>query len=140
MGMRGPRKETGNVILIAGAVEAPGYMSKEARIVWDGIAPGLLVSGLLAQVDVPLLAGYCDLVCIYRKAEKVCRDRLRNDHDQVCPEFSVMKGSLQMIRQIGLEFGFSPTARIGLVSTVGDKRSADLKEFLGLDRGDKGVG
>ena len=115
------------------APKCPAWLHKDAKKEWKRIAPQLERLGLLSELDMTALAGYCQSYARYKEAEEFItqhgttyeiheRSRdgtLRQDEKgepvlrcmQQWPQVSIANKALIQIRAFCAEFGFTPSAR-----------------------------
>lgn len=95
---------------------APEFLSSDARVVWDDIAPKLRDSLLLTVIDVLPLAALCESVAEYRRATKNCKDSPLRESEKagglVLSQWKIVQSmSLKQIMMIAREFGMTPASR-----------------------------
>lgn len=96
--------------------EPPHWLTKEARAVWDGLAPKLAAVGLLTELDEGVLARYCTEWCIWQAArKKVNRHGVlietSNGNIVQNPAVGVMHTADKILRSVEAEFGMTPASR-----------------------------
>ena len=115
------------------APKCPAWLHKDAKKEWKRIAPQLERLGLLSELDMAALAGYCQSYARYKEAEELIakhgttyeiHERNRDGSlkcnkqgepilrsMQARPEVSIANKSLLQIRSFCAEFGLTPSAR-----------------------------
>lgn len=89
--------------------KCPKWLTGEARALWERVAPGAIVSGLLTVVDIPAFEALCQSYSRWRQFEKMTGKNL---------ELAIAKGyrngavkERQLMMQFGARFGFDPSSR-----------------------------
>jgi len=104
-------------------VTIPGYLSNEARMKWEELAPHLEAMGVLTAVDVDLLAAYCECFARWRRLAQLSASsppvfKRGGDGEDVVfarnPLWSQVRDAEAALRVLAREFGFTPSARSGL--------------------------
>ena len=132
----------------AAALEAPAFLTAEARAEWDRVAPELSNNGLLAGVDRMALAGYCQSYARWVEAENEITAKgstmtLYDDdgaakYVQQSPYVGIARAALDHMRRFAAEFGMTPSARSRVATP--EKGAADPWAAFGLiDGGTSGV-
>ena len=115
------------------APKCPAWLHKDAKKEWKRIAPQLERLGLLSELDMTALAGYCQSYARYKEAEEFIAKRgttyaswerdksgaMQYDergqpilrYMQQWPQVSIANKALIQIRAFCSEFGFTPSAR-----------------------------
>jgi len=124
------------------APKCPTWLHKDAKKEWKRIAPQLEKLGLLTQVDMAALAGYCESWAQYKRAIEFIHkhgevypikdDEGRVKYLQQVPQVSIANKALQQVRAFCAEFGMTPSAR-GRMSVPGAEDKEDEMESL-LDK------
>lgn len=106
----------------------PAWLRKHGKEQWMHHAPILHAIGCLAETHKAMFAIWCDLWDTYHAA------RERTLDGNVCgplgphPAIGVQAKAITLIKQIGAEFGLTPSSMVGL--NTGPKDSGDqLDEF-----------
>ena len=125
------------------APKCPSWLHKDAKKEWKRIAPQLEKLGLLTQVDMAALAGYCESWAQYKRSIEFIHkhgevypikdDEGRVKYLQQVPQVSIANKALQQVRAFCAEFGMTPSAR-GRMSVPGADDHEDEMERL-LSRG-----
>jgi len=117
----------------------PDWLSPEAKEEWARVAPELGRLGLLTQLDMALLAGYCTSCALWRYAQEVLntqgttyvtvRGRL-----EVRPEVAIAKMAAEQMSSLAAEFGLTPAsrARLGITTTHKDIDTEDIDPLEAL--------
>ena len=108
------------------------WLSPEAKKEWRRVAPELERCGLLTEVDIGLLAAYCDAFADMQRAEK---GRAKLDDDLA----TTPNGLVQQHALVGIKrgarsdmatfcklFGMAPTARSGMDVHINRKPPAEV--------------
>ena len=121
------------------APKCPTWLHKDAKKEWKRIAPQLERLGLLTQVDMAALAGYCESWAQYKRAIEFIHkhgevypikdDEGRVKYLQQVPQVSIANKALQQVRAFCAEFGLTPSAR-GRMVVPGAKEQEDEMEML----------
>lgn len=127
------------------ALEAPEFLTAEARAEWDRVAPELNTSGLLAGVDRMALAGYCQSFARWVEAEREISAKgstmtLYDDdgaakYVQQSPWVGIARAALDHMRRFAAEFGMTPSARSRVATP--EKGAEDPWAAFGLIDGGK---
>lgn len=106
------------------APKCPTWLHKDAKKEWKRIAPQLERLGLLTQIDMAALAGYCESWAQYKKAVEFLHKHddvypiLDDDGEvkylQQVPQVSIANNALKNIRAFAAAFGLTPAARAGI--------------------------
>lgn len=94
----------------------PRYLSDEAKKVWTRVAGELYQLGLLTRLDQHALAVYCEAVARWIHAQEMCELEgyvITTDKGNLIqsPWVAIMNRSIEQIRQLGAEFGMTPSSR-----------------------------
>lgn len=93
----------------------PGYLSSDAREVWDRLAPSLHAEGVLTIWDAEMFARFCDLTVKVREAGRLLEIGLlvrgRREGFVTNPAWRVYRDGLSLLRSYAQEFGLTPSAR-----------------------------
>lgn len=98
------------------AAVAPAWLTKDAREVWERVAPQLAGLGILTELDEGTLARYCTEWTIWHKARKrvntlgVMLETTGGNYMQN-PAVGVLHSSDKILRAIEAEFGMTPSSR-----------------------------
>ena len=133
------------------APKCPAFLSVDAKKEWKRIAPRLEKLGLLTQIDMTALAGYCESWAQWKEAVEFIHEFgttytlwERNDdgsikidihgapvmrYVQQFPHVSVANKALVNIRAFCSEFGLTPSAR-GRIQVPGSEEKDDMESLL----------
>ena len=95
-----------------GAPECPGWLTDEAKAVWDEHAPELENLGLLTGLDGPAFGALCTWFAVFRHYAEL-HDQ-QDDAAEGNAVFRAMRDSSAELRRWCTEFGLSPVARTRL--------------------------
>jgi len=118
--------------------DAPGHFNELQRACWDE-AKGTSADGLLTACDRPLFGAYAlsnaALIAATKEFNRTGNAiLLRSDQDDarliVNPYLKDMRRSIEMIRQLANEFGFSPAARTRISLPTGESLDDPLAKFV----------
>jgi len=138
------------------APKCPPFLSKDAKKEWKRVAPQLEKLGLLTQIDMVALAGYCQSYARWKEAEEFLNDFgttytlwERNDdgsiktdvhgkpimrYIQQFPQVSIANKAMQQIRAFCAEFGMTPSSR-GRIQVPGmEDREDEMEQMLNKKR------
>lgn len=106
-------------------IEAPAYMSDEAREVWGEIAPDRVRQGVLTSWDVQAFAAFCEALVILRTAPFGALSDPKPGQESRMARF---KSAVAICSALGGRFGWTPADRQKLIVGEGAKRErgADL--------------
>ena len=100
--------------------EAPTHLNGVARAEWERLAPELIRLRLLTVVDLGLLAAWCvawsDFVVAKTALATGIVVKGKDDHLVRSPWFIVKYKAVEAMVRISDRMGFSPSARVSLVS------------------------
>ena len=121
------------------APACPEWLHDDAKAEWQRITPQLERLGLLTQIDMATLAGYCESWAQYKKA--VIFINKKGDvypikdaegtikYLQQVPQVSIANKALANIRAIAAEFGMTPSAR-GRIQVPGLDDESEMESLL----------
>jgi P27 family predicted phage terminase small subunit len=97
-------------------IDPPEFLTSEAVVVWESIAPTLQRMGLLTHIDARQFAVYCDAVAQYERASELVAKtgmliRGRKDATVKNPAVQLLRDYAQTIARFSYMFGLSPSAR-----------------------------
>lgn len=102
------------------APSCPAWLPKEAKAEWRRQVKQLQAMGLVAEIDRPLLAAYCEAWAEFVGACAAVEERLRQDKVQGYALavkdglVNVKNKAVERLTRIAQQFGFSPSARARL--------------------------
>ena len=96
--------------------DAPDFLNKEARSVWDSLLPELDYMGTLTAVDASAFAGYCSA---YEEAQRLTRYLDENGlvfhapsgYEQQRPEVAIRNKAWDRVAKFGAELGIGAASR-----------------------------
>lgn len=105
--------------------KVPSWLTKDQKVIWKRTASQLKNMGLLFESDQDLLAAYAIAVDNYIKSSKIIElEGLliegRRDGQVTNPAVRVQRDSAQLMRQLGAEFGLTPSSRTRISSEAGE--------------------
>ena len=122
------------------APKCPTWLHKDAKKEWKRIAPQLERLGLLTQVDMAALAGYCESWAQYKRSIEFIHkhgevypikdDEGRVKYLQQVPQVSIANKALQQVRAFCAEFGLTPSARGRMVVPGADDKEDEMEKML----------
>lgn len=126
---RGPREQT---------IAMPPGLTRDAKAVWQRIAPQLYDAGLLCDIDRELLETYCNAVLVQRKAARVLRakgltfETTSTAGDLVPkkrPEVEAFNQAAAKVRELGKALGIGADSRAPALVPRGGGRDPDPAGF-----------
>lgn len=132
---------SGNVITTLTEVNVPSHLSAEAKKVYKAVVVQLFALKILQPADSSALAIFANAIVTINKMQKALDKEgyLVDVYDkdgnvigrQVNPMQKVLKDAISTANTIGSQFGWSPAARIRLISMV-DKEAPknDFTDYL----------
>ncbi len=133
------------------APKCPTFLSKDAKKEWKRVAPQLERLGLLTQIDMVALAGYCESYAQWKEAVEFMHEFgttytlwERNDdgsikvdvhgnpvmrYMQQFPQVSIANKALTQIKAFCTEFGLTPSSR-SRIQVPGAQEGEDPMEAL----------
>jgi len=126
------------------APKCPAWLHKDAKKEWKRIAPQLERLGLLTQVDMAALAGYCESWAQYKRSIEFIHkhgevypikdDEGRVKYLQQVPQVSIANKSLANIRAAATQFGLSASDR-GRIQVPGlEDKEDEMQQLLNKKR------
>jgi P27 family predicted phage terminase small subunit len=120
--------------------EAPDHLTKMGKEQWQIVCKELYNKKMLFEVDLSLLAAYCNEMALYYETEKILKENGRvhyfyNDdgtvkYSQSVPEQKISKDALNTALKLAREFGFTPSARASIPKPeINDTYTDDFKFF-----------
>ena len=91
---------------------APKWLNARARAEWARVARGLWELGLLTDLDVTMLAVYCQLYARAVEAEEIfSREGMMREDGTAHPCIRIARQSWSLCRQYATDFGATPSSR-----------------------------
>ena len=126
------------------APKCPAWLHKDAKKEWKRIAPQLERLGLLTQVDMAALAGYCESWAQYKRSIEFIHKHgevypIKDDEGKVkylqqVPQVSIANKALANIRAAATQFGLSASDR-GRIQVPGmEDREDEMEQMLNKKR------
>ncbi len=128
---------------LARSPEPPAWLDEDGRAEWERVVPELEAIGMLAVVDLAMLAAYCQHIGRMVRAERELAEHVARAGSLMVvhvnkagaenlvphPAIKVARESAALARAIAAEFGFTPSSRVRL--STGAKEADDpFEEFL----------
>ena len=121
------------------APECPDWLCEEAKEEWNRVAPPLERLGLLTEIDMTALVGYCEAWADYKKAKKFIQKHgevypIKTNEGEVkylqqVPQVAIANRAMKLVQSLCAEFGMTPSAR-GRMSIKGADNNDDEMENL----------
>lgn len=116
-------------------VAPPSFLSERAAEKFETLGRELKKLGLLTVLDLDLLAAYCITWDNLLDANEQTRKKgstfeTESGYEAVSPFVAIRNKSIDHLKTIGREFGFSPAARSDLEVITDEAKEAVLEEFL----------
>jgi P27 family predicted phage terminase small subunit len=113
----------------SGVPKRPKFLSQTARKYWNLHARQLDNAGILARIDVGILASCCTALAALDKAETMIEQhgytQTTDSGERKSPWVMIAKESRDQVRNLGAELGLSPTSRAQIkVGGVTEKQDA----------------
>ncbi len=118
----------------------PSFLTKDAKKEWKRIAPQLERLGLLTQMDMAALAGYCESYAQWKKAVEFMHKHgevypIKNEDGTVkylqqVPQVSIANKALHQIRVFCSEFGLTPSSRSRIQVPGADDADDSMEAML----------
>jgi len=121
--------------------DPPGFLCDEALDEWNRVAPELERLELLSEIDMAMLASYCQAYKRWYDAEvklKETGDSYINDNGVVVVNplvYVAIKASVQM-HKFASEFGMSPSSR-SKVTVKASRNKNEYEKWKGRQKGQK---
>lgn len=107
--MKGTKPQLREVTTPASVVEAPAWLSKEARKEWDRVLPDLIERRILTTADLGGLENYC--ICIGRVRDTEALIQNEPDAEMQLKLIRVQDKAMASARQLAAELGLTPVSR-----------------------------
>lgn len=113
-----------------GPVEPPDYLSAPARQVWEALAPGMILAGVLTSWDTALFGEFCEALIIARmarmQAAREASGKFASAPGAASPTTAWIK-AMSIVITLGSKFGLTPGDRTRLTTQETNRDgSADL--------------
>ena len=102
----------------------PNWLRETAQIEWRNVTNELFSLQMLHQIDLVLLAAYCNAISLHIEMEQILMEKGRVNHyynedgslrhSQCKPEVKISNDSLANALKIAVQFGFTPSSRGGI--------------------------
>ena len=116
------------VDLVSDLPEAPEWLSEIGKEEWNKVSSQLFNIGMLHNVDLQLVAAYCNEISLYIETETMLRNKgriqaFRNPdgtlkHAQAVPYQKIAKDALSAAMKLATQFGLTPVARASIAAPV----------------------
>ena len=116
------------VDLVSDIPTAPDWLSEIGKEEWNKVSSQLYNIGMLHNVDILLLAAYCNEISLYIETETMLRNKgriqaFRNPdgtlkHAQAVPYQKIAKDALNSAMKLATQFGLTPVARASIAAPV----------------------
>ena len=116
------------VDLVSDIPTAPGWLSEIGKEEWNKVSSQLYNIGMLHNVDLQLVAAYCNEMSLYIETETMLRNKgriqaFRNPdgtlkHAQAVPYQKIAKDALNSALKLATQFGLTPVARAAIAAPV----------------------
>jgi P27 family predicted phage terminase small subunit len=98
------------------APPCPPFIQGAAREHWDEVAPQLEAMGVLARIDGPMLAAYCEAYAQWRRATDGLAKlgdiiKYPNGIPTLSPYFAIQRRAISTMLRLATEFGMTPSSR-----------------------------
>jgi len=104
--------------------DAPNWLTPLAQNEWKNVTNELFNLQMLHQIDLVLLAAYCNAISLHIEMEQLLMEKGRVNHyynedgslrhSQSKPEVKISNDSLANALKIAVQFGFTPSSRGGI--------------------------
>ena len=121
------------------APDCPEWLHEDAKTEWQRIAPQLERLGLLTQIDMTILAGYCESWAQYKKAIEFIHKHgeafpIKDENGKIkylqqVPQVSIANKALANVKAIAAEFGMTPSSR-GRIQVPGLEDEDEMEQLL----------
>lgn len=109
----------------SGFTAPPAHLSSDAKRVWKVLGDELVRIGIAAVTDVMAFEVLCEAYATYVKAKRELRTlkgttyTTKTGSIRKRPQIGIMTEAARLIRQYGIEFGLSPSARTRVAAALG---------------------
>jgi len=126
----------------------PDFLHRYAKEEWAAIAPALYSIGVLTDMDQHALAGYCQAVARWRKAEELLSKAAQVEGETAggmvattdagnkvqSVLFTVANGAMRDMLRFAAEFGMTPSARARIEGKRGAVPDTPRSKYFGKRR------
>jgi P27 family predicted phage terminase small subunit len=114
---------------------APDHLNAAGKVAWARMVPLLTEMRVLTAADLDLLGGYCAAFARWSDAEKhIAEDgpvvKAPSGYPIQNPYLAVANKALDQMRQIGGDFGLTPSARTRLVAAPKEKEKKPVSDAM----------
>jgi P27 family predicted phage terminase small subunit len=114
----------------AAAIDAPDWLSPDAKRLWQALAPSLSNAGIATEVDESELAALCDWWSRYREASREL-DKLENRRSTEYYRLAILTSmAWKNFSSAASKFGLNPSDRARLRLTNEDESIDPLQDFV----------
>lgn len=104
----------------------PDCLDDIAIAEWRRIAPQLYELGLLSEIDMAALAGYCQSFSLWNRESKLLKEEsavavMESGNVVQNPRIGVVNRALDQMRKFLVEFGMTPSSRSGVRASIKPK-------------------
>ena len=134
-----PGRDSRNEPKPEGHAEPPDFLTKEARIEWDRLAPELEAIGLLTVVDMAIFSVYTQAWSDYRALTVQLNSmaswtwQSEKGYRQQVPEISMRRECWTRLKEAGAKLGLDPSSRSGLDVAPKENRKNKFAELRRLN-------
>jgi phage terminase small subunit len=107
-------------------VEAPGYLSVPARLVWDEVAPDRIAKGVVTVWDVEAFAAFCEALAMLRMAHVGALELAKPGQESMMSKFRQL---VAICSTLGGRFGWTPADRAKL-SVSGEEKPGGAERLI----------
>lgn len=118
---------------------APDWLNEYAQDEWYIVATQLQKMGVLSEVDKGLLAGYCQNIGVYQKAQRILAtggwtNETHNGFEVPSPWVAIGNKALDIAAKLGVQFGLTPSSR----TRIPQPKPKEANPFKNLKTGSNG--
>lgn len=141
-GNPGKRKRGAEPQPAAASIAPPADLTPLARQFWNAQAPEVARLGMLTINDVPTFAMLCESWAAYQQAKRAMQsrstgpkatniavtttDRAHGNEKRKHPAWQIFRESAALYHSLAKDFGFSPSARVGIPAAPVSDDDEDL--------------
>ena len=117
------------------AISPPEWLDAIGKAEWQRLAPMLVRTGLLTELDTTALAAYCQAFSTWREATDKLRKfgmviKAGNGFPMQSPYVSIAHQQMATMRALLVEFGLTPSSRASATRTPAPVAVNPLEQFL----------